>query len=149
LAVKHYVLFLVGFIILFIVASCGPSAAPTATPAPLPPPATALPTVEPLPTPIPADLTAAEIAVRGMQVYARSCGVCHDSGFAGSLDNGLRRFPDAGAMFSYARSAMPQNNPGSLLPEEYFAVIVDVLLQAKLVAPDAILDPNKLSDIKF
>ena len=102
-----------------------------------------------MPTPIPNDLTAGEIAVRGTQVYARHCGVCHDASFAGSLDNGFRRFPNAAAMYSYARTNMPQSDPGSLLPEEYFAVIVKVLVEAKKVAPDAIIDPNKLSDIKF
>ena len=52
-------------------------------------------------------------------------------------------------MYDYVRTRMPRGNPGSLQPDEYFAVIVDVLVREKLVAPDAVLDPNKLSDIKF
>jgi mono/diheme cytochrome c family protein len=155
---RRTVMFAIGMILLIVFAACGAPTAPSSVPSTaIPPtsvpltavPPTVVPTMEPMPTPLPNDLTAAEIAVRGRQVFGRRCAQCHDGLMEPIFADGYRRFPDAGTMLSFARSNMPLGNAGSLLPEEYFAVIVDFLVAEKFVAPDAILDPNKLGDIKF
>ncbi len=135
-------------IALTIVAACTQKAP---TPTPQPPAEPPAPTTEPLPTPLPgpAGLTAGELAVRGRRVYSRSCAKCHDEAFAGSLDNALNRFADASAMFGYMRDTMPQDRPGSLEFDDYFAVLAMVLVNANVVAQNAVLDANALADIKF
>lgn len=69
----------------------------------------------------------AEQAARGRQTYQRVCSECH------SLDyySGATIRPWAGAdvysMYDLIRTQMPQNNPGSLRPREYVAMIAYIL----------------------
>ena len=68
-----------------------------------------------------------EQAARGKQTYQRVCSECH------SLDyySGATIRPWAGAdvysMYNLIRTQMPQNNPGSLRPREYVAMIAYIL----------------------
>jgi len=102
-------------------------------------------------TPLPpeVELTVGELRVRGRRVYSRSCAVCHDESFAGSLSNALNRFPNASAMLGYMRTTMPQDNPGGLELDDYLAVLAKVLVENGVLAEDAILDPNALAEIVF
>ena len=125
---RRAVLFFAGLSLLLAFASCSSPAAPT---------------------PTPGELTAEAMAARGQQVYSQNCAVCHDDGLGGNLKLGLTRFPDAGEMFSYARANMPRGSPGTLRSEDYAAVIVKVLVDNQVVSPGAVIDPNKLSEIKF
>ena len=69
----------------------------------------------------------AEQAALGKQAYQRVCSECH------SLDyySGATIRPWAGAnvysMYNLIRTQMPQNNPGSLRPREYVAMIAYIL----------------------
>ena len=68
-----------------------------------------------------------EQAALGRQTYQRVCSECH------SLDyySGATIRPWAGAdvysMYNLIRTQMPQNNPGSLRPREYVAMIAYIL----------------------
>jgi mono/diheme cytochrome c family protein len=86
----------------------------------------------------------AEQAERGQASYAHSCQACHGS----SLDDGdfggapLRGSwfrthwggADVGALFSYVKSAMPPDNPGSL-NDTTFADILAFILQGNGYPP--------------
>jgi mono/diheme cytochrome c family protein len=69
----------------------------------------------------------AEQAALGRQRYQRVCSECH------ALDyySGATIRPWAGAdvysMYNLIRTQMPQNNPGSLRPREYVAMIAYIL----------------------
>ena len=69
----------------------------------------------------------AEQAALGKQTYQRACSECH------SLDyySGATIRPWAGAdvysMYNLIRRQMPENNPGSLRPREYVALIAYIL----------------------
>lgn len=144
---------LAGLAVALVVAIAGCSAAaPTATPTRVP-----QPTAAPTPTPAsptaaptaPTAPTAAQIAELGTVAYRRSCATCHDGGFAPPLAQGLVRFANAQAMFSYSRIAMPQNAPGTLKPEEYFQIVVSMLVEQKVLAPDAAVSIADLPNILF
>ncbi len=146
---RRYYLLVIALVLIIIIAACT-QAAPTPTPQPQPtePP---VPTTEPLPTPLPgpAALTAGELRVHGRRVYARSCAQCHEDPWAGRLGKAVDRFPDASAMLGYMRDTMPQDRPGSLEFDDYFAVLAMVLVDESVVSEDTVIDPNALEDIKF
>lgn len=151
---RRLTLLVIGLIAWLILSSCAQQL-PTATPRPttipptVPPPAptqTAIPTTPPTAT-SPATLTAGEWAEIGKAVYSRSCGVCHDGSFAGALSARSSRFSTAQQMFSYMRTTMPQDAPGSLKTEEYFAVLAMVLVEDNVIPGDATLDMASLNDI--
>lgn len=50
-------------------------------------------------------------------------------------------------MFSYMRTTMPQDAPGSLKTEEYLAVLAMVLVEDNVIPGDATLDMASLNDI--
>lgn len=80
-----------------------------------------------------------EQAARGKQTYQRVCSECH------SLDyySGATIRPWAGAdvysMYNLIRTQMPQDNPGSLRPREYVAMIAYILeLNGMPAGPEAL-----------
>jgi mono/diheme cytochrome c family protein len=110
-----------------------------------------VPATPPAPTQpaAPTALTAAQRAPLGQAIHKRSCGACHDGPPGGNLENSFKRFSNAGQMFDYSRTNMPQNNPGSLPQADYLNVIVWVLLGSNKVTPDAVLDAGNLASVSL
>ena len=156
---RRLTLVIVALTLALIAVGCGgPAPAPTATPPPTAAPTTAMPaTPAPAPAqptlsptqPAAAAKTAGELATLGYAVYKTSCGRCHDDSFAGPLSSGLRDFRNAQELLRFMQTKMPQDAPGSLPAEEYFYVLADIMVDGKVVAADAVLDINKLTDIVF
>jgi mono/diheme cytochrome c family protein len=86
-----------------------------------------------------APLFSTEQAQRGEEAYAHSCAQCHGAGlddgefggaplngsyFAGHWGSG-----DARALFDFATTTMPPDNPGSLTSETYADIIAFLLQQ--------------------
>ena len=151
-----YTLGVGGLILLLVLVACSqpaptptpvpPAAVPATQPAPAAAPTTAVPATQPAG---PAALTAVLRAPLGQAIYKSSCGACHDGPPGGNLENSFNRFSNAGQMFDYARTKMPQNNPGSLPQADYLNVIVWVLLGSNKVTPDAVLDAGNLASVSL
>lgn len=79
----------------------------------------------------------AEQAERGREVYSESCAHCHPtSRFTGdSFRPSWSRAP-VSTLFTVLRSQMPFDNPGSLDPEEYAAVMAYLFELNELPAGD-------------
>jgi len=149
---RRLTLLTMGVIVWLILSSCAQQV-PTATPRPtaIPPtvpPATPTQAVVPTPT-APGALTVGQLAAIGKDVYRRSCGVCHDGSFAGALSVKQSRFNNAQQMFTYMRTSMPSDAPGSLKAEEYLAVLAMVLVEDQVIPDSAVLDTSALNDIVF
>ena len=71
--------------------------------------------------------TAAQ-AQRGQQVFSTICSACHAlSEFRGQLFQTTWRSRPLGDFYQFISTAMPQDNPGGLRPEQYAAVVAHVL----------------------
>ena len=69
-----------------------------------------------------------EQAQRGQRIYTTVCGTCHGrTEFTGSMFQLTWMAEPLGNLFQHISTAMPQDNPGSLEPEEYAAVIAYLL----------------------
>jgi mono/diheme cytochrome c family protein len=87
---------------------------------------------------VPAVFTSGQ-AARGNAVYVRQCQVCHGASMEGVVGPALRGAPfhqmaaaqnlDAQSLLSLISSTMPQDNPGSLTPDQYAAVTAYILQQ--------------------
>lgn len=67
-------------------------------------------------------------ADRGQQVFGTVCGACHGvQEFQGRLFEMTWKARPIGDFFQHISTAMPQDNPGSLSPAEYAAVVAFVL----------------------
>ncbi len=104
----------------------------------------------------PAAYTAAQ-ATQGAAVFSSSCAGCH-----GQNLEGVAAPPLAGATFMHnwqGKTAddlfyiishdMPQDNPGSLKPAEYVAVLAFILQKNGYPAGSAPLDPANLKQISI
>jgi mono/diheme cytochrome c family protein len=70
----------------------------------------------------------AEQAARGQRTFATVCAVCHGRNeFTGPIFALTWMKEPVGHLFEHISSAMPQNDPGSLSPEEYAAVVAYLL----------------------
>ncbi|MEX2582419.1 MAG: cytochrome c [Gemmatimonadota bacterium] len=66
----------------------------------------------------------AEQAERGEQVFDRICSACHSRNeFSGRMFEITWMAEPIGDLFQHISAAMPQDDPGSLAPDEYAAVI--------------------------
>jgi mono/diheme cytochrome c family protein len=78
-----------------------------------------------------------EQAERGRQVFSTICSACHAiSEFRGQLFQTTWRSLPIADFYQFISTAMPQDMPGSLRPEQYAAVVAHVL-QLNGVAPGA------------
>ena len=88
-----------------------------------------------MPSPTPATASSAsdgvyttEQADRGERIYTAVCGVCHGrTEFTGAMFQLTWMAEPVGNLFQHIRTAMPQDDPGSLEPEEYAAVVAYLL----------------------
>lgn len=124
-------------------------------------------------TATPAEIAALDIDVRpdgaglppgrgtvaeGATVYAAACAVCHgptgregpydrlvggDSTWTGPLTIG-NYWPYATTLYDYVRRAMPQTAPGSLAPDDVYALVAFLLHANGLVGEDAVLTAETL-----
>jgi len=103
----------------------------------------------------------------GGQVFAAHCAACHGAtGHGGpfpALVGGdpwgrtdppkLRTvgnyWPYATTLYDYIRRAMPQNAPGSLTPDQTYAVIAWLLARNGIVGNDAVMDANTLPTVRM
>lgn len=65
-----------------------------------------------------------EQADRGQQLFNRNCSTCHARNqFSGQMFEITWMADPIGGLYQFIRTAMPQNDPGSLAPEEYAAIV--------------------------
>jgi mono/diheme cytochrome c family protein len=77
--------------------------------------------------PVPAFYTA-EQAERGRRVFSTLCATCHGRNeFTGPIFALTWMAEPVGHLFEHISTAMPQDDPGSLTPEEYAAVVAYML----------------------
>jgi mono/diheme cytochrome c family protein len=96
-------------------------------------------------------------AATGAGAYAASCAACHGvhlEGIAGpSLagDAFLARWTGktASDLNDFVSALMPQDNPGSLKPDEYLALLAFILQQNKYPAGPSALTAAKLKTVKL
>ena len=99
-------------------------------------------------------VTAKDMANSGNGVFGSFCAACHGSlGGGGSgpaiigQGSSLAKYANAGTLFSFISSAMPQNNPGGLTTTQYTQLLAYLLVQNNYISPTAIWDSSKLSSI--
>jgi mono/diheme cytochrome c family protein len=111
-------------------------------------------------------------ALDGASVYAAKCASCHGSkgegvapappivgrepreGFPFGREPSLVKtvgnyWPYATTIYDYLRRAMPQDKPGSLTPNELYALTAWILAENGIIAKDMILDSVALPGIKM
>lgn len=109
-----------------------------------------------------AGLPAGHGSVReGRALYETRCANCHDVPAFPKLWGGigsLRRFPQksvtsywpyAPTLYDYIRRAMPPRAPGSLKPDQIYALTAYILAQDGLVGPNGTLDAKTLPGVKM
>ena len=105
-------------------------------------------------------------AVQGKEVYASKCAKCHggqaQGGDEGPLAGGhgtLRTpkplktvgsfWPYATTLFDYTRRAMPFKQPGTLTPNQVYAVVAHVLFLNGIIGETAVMDAKSLPQVKM
>lgn len=101
----------------------------------------------------------------GAEVYATMCAICHGaSGEGGPYDRLVGRepltspspvktignyWPYAAPLWDYVRRAMPFDRPGSLAPDDVYAVVAWLLYMNEIVPEDAVLDRETLPQVRM
>jgi mono/diheme cytochrome c family protein len=105
-------------------------------------------------------------AVQGKEVYASKCAKCHggqgQGGDEGPLVGGqgtLRTpkplktvgsfWPYATTLFDYTRRAMPFKQPGTLTPNQVYAVVAHVLFLNGIIGENTVMDAKSLPQVKM
>ena len=105
-------------------------------------------------------------AAQGKDVYASKCAKCHggqgQGGDEGPLAGGqgsLRSakplktvgsfWPYATTLFDYVNRAMPFKQPGTLTPNQVYAVVAHVLFLNGIIAENAVMDAKTLPQVKM
>lgn len=105
-------------------------------------------------------------AAEGRSLYDRRCAACHGAtgregpddalaGGQGSLAGGQARktvgsfWPAATTLWDYVNRAMPFNQPGSLAPDEVYAVVAYVLYLNDIVGEDDRIDAGTLPQVEM
>jgi mono/diheme cytochrome c family protein len=93
----------------------------------------------------------------GREVYLRECTRCHGpidgdgitapSLFGAEPAKKLASFQTSQALFTFVRFAMPQDKPGSLPEEDYWAVLAFVLARNGFIDEDVTLGPATAEDV--
>lgn len=96
---------------------------------------------------------------QGEMLYETRCASCHSVPIAPALSGGigsLTRIPErtvnsywpaAPIVFDYIRRAMPPNAPGSLSPDQIYALCAYIFSQDRLVPKNAFVDRKTLPNI--
>jgi cytochrome c len=105
-------------------------------------------------------------AAQGKEIYASKCAKCHGGqgqggdeaalvGGQGSLRSAKplktvgSYWPYATTLFDYVNRAMPFKQPGTLTPNQVYAVVAHVLFLNGIVAENAVLDAKTLPQVKM
>jgi cytochrome c len=102
-------------------------------------------------------------AVEGATVYTQKCAACHGPNATGSaLHRGLiplgnakpvkipfSLVPYATTVWDFINRAMPQSKPGSLTPDEVYAVTAYVLYRNDVVKETDVLDATSLPKVRM
>jgi len=102
-------------------------------------------------------------ATEGAAVYTQKCAVCHGPNATGSaLHRGLvplgnakpvkipfSLVPYATTVWDFINRAMPQTKPGSLTPDEVYAVTAYVLYRNDVIKDTDVLDATSLPKIRM
>jgi len=155
------------------VASITTSATETATTLPLPAATPTTPPASPAPTgaatsagaATPARAAAVTVGAtggsgqiaRGAQVYGQACAACHGAGGQGSPafpklvgNKTLAGFGNAKNLFDYVKAAMPQDRPGSLSDDDYYAVTAYLVAQNGVNTDGAVtVDPKTAATLSL
>jgi len=102
-------------------------------------------------------------AVEGAAIYTQKCAACHGPNAAGSaLHRGLvplgnakpvkipfSLVPYATTVWDFINRAMPQTRPGSLTPDEVYAVTAYVLFRNDVIKETDVLDATSLPKVRM
>ena len=105
-------------------------------------------------------------AAQGKDVYASKCAKCHGGQGQGGDDaplvggQGTLRnpkplktvgsyWPYATTLFDYVNRAMPFKQPGTLTPNQVYAVVAQVLFLNGIIAENAVMDAKTLPQVKM
>lgn len=108
-------------------------------------------------------------ASEGEAIYYAKCASCHGvegkdgpndelvgreprEGFPFGNDGGLRKtignyWPYATTIFDYTNRAMPFDEPGSLEPNEVYALVAFLLLKNEIIQEDVVMDRESLPEV--
>ena len=102
---------------------------------------------------------------QGAPIYAQKCAACHGEGGKGrpsaalvggppraSLDGGktiANYWPYSTTLFDFIRRAMPFQQPGSLTPQEVYALSAYILALNKLIGENDVMDAQTLPKVKM
>lgn len=105
----------------------------------------------------------------GKVVYKERCAACHGANLEGVKETGGAAliggrgsigtpktkktvesyWPYASTLFDYVRRAMPFNEPGSLTPDQVYAVSAFILAKSKIIEEDAVMSAETLSSVEM
>jgi cytochrome c len=110
----------------------------------------------------------------GAQIYGEQCGSCHGAKLEGVRDTNLPQgggpaliggrgtlntpqfkitvesyWPYASTLFDYITRAMPYNAPGSLQPNEVYALSEFILAEGNIVSKSAVMDAKSLAKVQM
>jgi cytochrome c len=108
----------------------------------------------------------------GAPVWAAKCAICHGPSGEGNeqYPKLVGREPEAGfpfgrqlryvrtvgnywpyatTLYDYIRRAMPVTAPGSLTPDEIYGVVAWLLVENRIVPPDAVIDARTLPEVRM
>lgn len=103
----------------------------------------------------------------GKAIYAEKCAACHGANLEGGKGTGGAAliggrgsigtpktkktvesyWPYASTLYDYVRRAMPFNEPGSLTPDEVYAVSAFILAKSNIVKEDAVMNAKTLPKV--
>ena len=107
---------------------------------------------------------------QGKALYEQQCAACHGANLQGGIGDKLiggrgtlvnndptkapvktieSYWPYATTIFDYVKRTMPITAPDSLSTDQVYAVTAYILSEAKIVAPDAVLDAKSLPAVKM
>jgi mono/diheme cytochrome c family protein len=100
--------------------------------------------------------TAGKLADAGTTVYNEHCASCHGANGEGITGpevigpaNTLDKYQTAKGLYDFISTAMPNNAPGSLTPEQYLSVESFLLMKNSIVQKDTPFTQDTLVDIQI
>jgi mono/diheme cytochrome c family protein len=85
----------------------------------------------------------AEQATRGQRTFTTICSTCHGRNeFTGPIFGLTWRAEPVGNLYEHVSTNMPQDDPGSLTPQQYADVVAYILQMNGLTAGDRELPPD-------
>ncbi|MFN0072218.1 MAG: c-type cytochrome [Chloroflexota bacterium] len=90
----------------------------------------------------------------GASLYAAECARCHGDNLEGGEGpqlvgpgHGLSAYKNAGALLQYVMESMPNDQPSTLSPADYSAIVALILSKHGLLVPDGGLTPGNAAGI--